>query len=76
LHTSHTSIIRVARAEIIGPYSLTGAPGTVNESCLRSSAEQVIQEDGTSTTAKVCIAEYCSTYTKGKGSTLMQLWIK
>ena len=39
LHTSHTSIIKVASAAIISPDSPTKIPWTINESCLRPSAE-------------------------------------
>jgi len=47
--------------EVIGPYSLTGKPRAVNNSCLRPSTEQVIQEDWTSAMAKEGIVKWCRT---------------
>ena len=61
LHTSHTSIIKVAKTEIICSNSLTSRPWTVNKSCLSSSTQQIIQKDGASAMAKVGIAKYYST---------------
>jgi len=54
--TSHTSIFTMAIwTEIISSNSLAGYPRAVDKSCLLSIAHQVIQEDGTSTMAKVSI---------------------
>ena len=51
--TSHTSIFTMTHwTEIISSNSLAGYPRTVNKPSLRSTACQVIQEDGTSAMAK------------------------
>ena len=60
--TSYTGIFTMASwTEIISPNSLASRPWTVNNSCLSSSTQQVIQKDGTSATAKVGIGVcYCT----------------
>ena len=49
-------------AEVDVPNSCTGASWAVDNPCLSSSAEQVIQEDGAKTLSKVGIVEDWSTY--------------
>ena len=64
LHTSYTSIFSMTiRTEIKSPNSQTDASWTVNKSCLRPSTQKVIQKDGASSMAKVCIEECYRTCT-------------
>ena len=60
--TFHTSIFTMAiRTVVKGPNSLTCVSWTVDESCLSSSTQKVIQEDGASATSKVGIGVcYCT----------------
>ena len=57
LYTSQSSIIKMSPTEVNIPNSCTGAPWTVDNSCLPSSAEQVIQEYGAKPLSKVGIVE-------------------
>ena len=54
-HTSQSSIIKMSSAEVNVTNSCAAAPWTVNNSCLSSSAEQIIQKDGAKTLSKVGI---------------------
>ena len=55
LLASQSSIIKVATAKVVSPNSLAETSWTVDNPCLSSSAEQVIQEDGTKSLSKVGI---------------------
>jgi len=60
--TCHTSIFTMAIwTEIVRSNSLTGYPRAVDKPCLLSIAHQVIQENGSSTMAKICIGVCSST---------------
>ena len=57
LYTSQSSIIKMSPTEVNIPNSCTGASWTVNNPCLSSSTEQVIQEYGAKSLSKVGIVE-------------------
>ena len=61
-HTSQSSIIQMSPAEVNVSNSCTCAPWTVDNPCLPSSAEQIIQEDGAKSLSKVGIVENPSTW--------------
>ena len=70
LNTSKSSIIKMSPAGVNITNSCSGAPWTVDNPCLPSSAEQIIQEDGAKSLSKVRIGvvgvSYVHTQKKGK----------